>query len=78
VLRDPRTALDGGPDGLALVRRLLAEAEGKQGSGGRVALELAEGQPSKLARELPGEKFREVAVVKDYAGMERFLLATRA
>ncbi len=77
VLRDPRTALDGGPDGLTLVRRLLAEAEGKLVPGARVALELAEGQPSLMAGELSATAFREVAVMKDYAGIERFLLATR-
>jgi len=77
VLRDPMTALDGGPDGLVLVRHLLAQAEPKMPSGARLALELAENQPSQLAAEISAAAFRDVAVVKDYPGRERYLFATR-
>lgn len=77
VLRDPLTALDGGPDGLVLVRQLLAQAEPKMPSGARLALELAENQPSHLAAEISANAFRDVSIVKDYSSRERYLLATR-
>lgn len=81
VLRDPLTALDGGPDGLTLVRLLLAQAGPKMPAGARLALELAEAQPSRLAAELAAQApalFTDVKAVKDYSGRERYLLATRA
>ena len=71
VLREPLMALDGGPDGLDLVRRLLAEAKTKLSPGARIALELHLDQPSKLAAELSG--FSEVVTAKDYSSRERFL-----
>ena len=71
VLHEPRMALDGGFDGLALVRRLLDEAKTKLSPGARIALELHLDQPSKLAAELTG--YAEVKVASDYSGRERFL-----
>jgi release factor glutamine methyltransferase len=73
VLREPMMALDGGEDGLDLVRRLLAEAKAKLSPGSRIALELHLDQPSKLAAELSG--FTEVVTAKDYSSRERFLYA---
>src|SRR5205823_4851713 len=40
VRREPRLALDGGPDGLAVVRRFLKEARSHLGSSGGVFLEI--------------------------------------
>ena len=71
VLHEPRMALDGGFDGLALVRRLLDEAKIKLSPGARIALELHLNQPSKLAAELTS--YAEVKVASDYSGRERFL-----
>lgn len=76
VLREPRTALDGGDDGLVIVRRLLDEAGGKLAQGGRVALELHFDQPSRLAAELATDNFRDTRIVKDYSGHERFVFTT--
>ncbi len=76
VQRDPVQALDGGPDGLDLVRRLIAECSTKLASGGRLALELHHDQPTKLAAELAAQNFRDTKTVKDYQGRERFLFTT--
>jgi release factor glutamine methyltransferase len=75
VLRDPMAALDGGADGLVFVRRLLEQAQGKLAPGARIALELAQDQPSRLAAELSAEVFHDVKTVKDYSGRERYLFA---
>jgi release factor glutamine methyltransferase len=75
VLRDPLSALDGGPDGLLFVRRLLQQAPAKLAPGARIALELAKDQPRQLAAELAPEIFTEIKTVKDYGGCERFLFA---
>jgi release factor glutamine methyltransferase len=71
VLREPMMALDGGEDGLSLVRRLLIEAKPKLSPGARIALELHLDQPSKLAAELSG--YSEMKTARDYSDRERFL-----
>ena len=76
VLREPLTALDGGDDGLAIVRRLVAQAGKKLAAGGRLALELHYDHPSKLAPEVVRHNFRDTQVVKDYSGHERFVITT--
>ncbi|HLH21092.1 MAG TPA: peptide chain release factor N(5)-glutamine methyltransferase [Chloroflexota bacterium] len=71
---EPRLALDGGPDGLALNRRLLAEAATRLAPGGLLLLEIGNDQGAALraeaARRLPGA---DVAVVTDLAGHDRVL-----
>ncbi len=58
---EPREALDGGPDGLALVRRLIAQAPGRLKEGGTVLLELDPEQVPAV-RELVRERFPNAAV----------------
>ncbi|HWQ11307.1 MAG TPA: peptide chain release factor N(5)-glutamine methyltransferase [Roseiflexaceae bacterium] len=69
---EPRLALDGGPDGLALYRRLLADAPGRLRSGGVVLLEIGAEQGravAALARAaFPGA---DVRVQQDLAGHDR-------
>ncbi len=78
VLRDPLNALDGGPDGLVLVRQLLMQAHEKLVPGARIALELADGQPSRLAADLCLPPFTNLTPVKDYTGRERYLFLNMA
>ncbi|MFN8547289.1 MAG: hypothetical protein U0527_04780 [Candidatus Eisenbacteria bacterium] len=54
---EPHVALDGGPDGLAVVRRLIPEAAGLLEPGGILALELAFDQPAGVARHLESSGF---------------------
>ncbi len=74
VLREPRTALDGGADGLAFVRPLIAQAREKLT--GRLVLELHLSQPGILAPEIAGQNFRDTQILKDHTGHPRFLLTT--
>jgi release factor glutamine methyltransferase len=76
VLREPHLALDGGDDGLVIVRRLVAQAAEKLASGGRLALELHFDHPSKLLPELDRLNFRDSRIVKDYGGHDRFVITT--
>ncbi len=75
VRRDPLLALDGGEDGLDLVRRLLEAAPGFLTPGGRVALELGQHQPPLVADLLGSGGWREIEIMRDLAGIERFVLA---
>lgn len=76
VLREPLNALDGGPDGLDIARRLVIEAQEKLATGGRLALELHFDHPSQLAPELGRYNFLDPQIVKDYSGHDRFVITT--
>jgi release factor glutamine methyltransferase len=76
VHRDPSTALDGGADGLAIIRRLLPEAAAKLRPGGTLAMEAGHDQTAILAAELPAHGFSETKIVKDHQGRERFIFTT--
>lgn len=78
VRHDPRTALDGGPDGLSVIRRFLEEAPGIVRSGGIVALEASGAQPFRIARMLERSGgWRQVARGPDLSGRMRWVTATR-
>jgi release factor glutamine methyltransferase len=69
---EPRLALDGGPDGLALIRRLLADAPRVMARGGCALMEIAATQAA-AATALARAAFpsAQVTVHKDWAGLER-------
>jgi release factor glutamine methyltransferase len=77
---EPRLALDGGVDGLDLIRQLLADAPRVLASGGAIGLEIDPSQRDEvvnLARSaFPGS---EVEVLHDLAGLDRHVaIQTRA
>ncbi len=74
VRHDPRSALDGGPDGLDLVRRLLAELPRLLRPCGGAVFEIGEDQAGSVA-ELAGERGLAVARrVRDIGGCERVIV----
>jgi release factor glutamine methyltransferase len=75
---EPLTALDGGPDGLALHRRILEGAGDRLVPGGRIYLEIAFDQ-GELAKEVAAEypDFEDFRILKDYGGNDRVLTARR-
>jgi release factor glutamine methyltransferase len=74
---DPRLALDGGPDGLDFYRRLAQEAAPRLAPGGRIMLELGDGQSTAVRELFLGQKWVVEAVRQDYSHRDRFLLAQR-
>ncbi|TAN37452.1 MAG: peptide chain release factor N(5)-glutamine methyltransferase [Verrucomicrobia bacterium] len=68
---EPRVALDAGPDGLDVLRRLIAQAAAKLALGGALALEIGEDQGRRVAGLLHASGFRNVVVHKDFAGWDR-------
>ncbi|MGQ0644532.1 MAG: peptide chain release factor N(5)-glutamine methyltransferase [Elusimicrobiota bacterium] len=77
VLREPRPALDGGEDGLDLVRRLLPQALKALRPGGKIYLEVGHDQAARASALLSGAGFRQVRVKKDLCGVNRFLGGTK-
>jgi release factor glutamine methyltransferase len=74
---EPALALDGGKDGLDVVRRLIDQVKGKLKPGGALLLEIGAGQGGTvtelLADTFPGTKIR---LISDGAGIERVVTLT--
>lgn len=71
---EPHLALDGGADGLDLVRRLLEQAALVWREGGLILLEIGADQ-GQAASELASTTFprTSVTILKDYAGLDRIV-----
>ncbi|MEG1830790.1 MAG: peptide chain release factor N(5)-glutamine methyltransferase [Raoultibacter sp.] len=74
---EPALALDGGPDGLDLFRRLLPFAHGALKPGGTLAVELHEEGMEHAARLAKEAGFTAVNIMHDLADKPRVLVATR-
>ncbi len=75
---EPPLALDGGEDGLALLRPLVASATGRLAPGGRLLLEVAAGQAGRVADLLYATgAFSDVATRRDLSGVERVVSGRR-
>lgn len=74
---EPRLALDGGLDGLDLIRRLITQARRVIKPGGRIFLEIGADQGEAVAMWLTREGFQRVAIQHDLAGHARVVHAQR-
>ncbi|MEZ5387833.1 MAG: peptide chain release factor N(5)-glutamine methyltransferase [Prosthecobacter sp.] len=75
VKRDPVLALDGGPDGLRIVERFLAEALPHLKRGALIALELAHDQGPPVVNRSTELGYLDAATAPDLAGIHRFVFA---
>jgi release factor glutamine methyltransferase len=75
VQHDPLIALDGGPDGLCLIRRLIAAASARLAPGGMLAMEIGHDQTVEVVAQLVLQAYRDIGVHKDHQGFERFVTA---
>ena len=75
VMFDPVLALDGGKDGLTIVKRLIESIPGKLASNGTVALELGLGQAQRVGDFLAEQNYHDISIKKDHQGTERLLIA---
>lgn len=71
VRREPRAALDGGPDGLAAIRRLVAGARDHLEPGARVVLEHGHDQSAAVRELLLTQGFTDVATRRDLGDRDR-------
>jgi release factor glutamine methyltransferase len=74
---EPHAALDGGSDGLSVIRRIAAEAAGRLADGGRVAVELCAGQRAGAERIFLDNGWRVEKMISDLQGHDRVLVAGR-
>ncbi len=76
ALHEPHLALAGGEDGLECIRHLIETAPQYLQRGGILLMEMMEGQAKTVAQLLhTQDKYEQVSIVKDLAGIERFALA---
>lgn len=72
---DPTLALDGGPDGLVVYRRLALTLKDRLLPEGVVMLEFGDGQAREIAHVLTEAGWSDPEVHQDASGRERFLVA---
>jgi release factor glutamine methyltransferase len=75
VKYDPALALDGGKDGLTIIKRLIESISGKIAPNSMIALELGQGQAQQVWGFLADQNYRDISIRKDYQGVERLLIA---
>ncbi len=75
VQHDPLRALDGGPDGLFLIRRLIEASPARLAPGGVLAMEVGQDHAVEVTGLLASRAYRDIRVHKDYQQIERFITA---
>jgi release factor glutamine methyltransferase len=75
VLHEPRSALDGGADGLDVIRRLVEAAPKVLRPGGWLLLEIGAGQAPRVSALLEASGFEDTVLCLDLAGVERVAAA---
>ncbi|MEY2488287.1 MAG: release factor glutamine methyltransferase [Verrucomicrobiota bacterium] len=73
VLHDPAVAVFAGERGDELVRELISAARERLRPGGMLALEVGIGQADDLALLLAEKNYHDIASIRDYCGVTRFL-----
>lgn len=75
---EPTSALLAGPEGLAVIRRIIGEAPGYLRSEGSLLLEIGAGHAELLREELPkADGFAHFEFLRDYSGILRVLHLTK-
>lgn len=76
VHHDPASALDGGADGLEIIQRLADILRPRLEPDAALWLEIGHDQSDRVCALLTALGYRDVASVRDYPGIERFVRAT--
>lgn len=72
---DPRSALDGGADGLSFYRKLAVEARSRLKKDGRIMLEFGDGQSEAVQKIFTEQNWIVEAIKPDYSQRARILVA---
>ena len=76
-MHEPLMALDGGEDGLLFYRRIVEQAGACLVPGGRLYFEIGYDQGEAVAELLKTHGYREVHVIRDFAGQNRVVCGIR-
>jgi len=73
VQNEPRLALDGGKDGLEIIKRIVEKAPENLTQGGALLLEAAPYQMEEIKRLLENRGFKDIKLYKDLSGQKRVI-----
>jgi release factor glutamine methyltransferase len=73
---EPKVALDGGNDGLDVIKKVIYKSKEILKLKGVLALEIGRGQYLSVARVLKENNFRQIKIVKDYQNNIRCIFST--
>jgi len=76
-VHEPWLALDGGPDGLAVLQRVVADGYRVLRRGGMLATEVALGQAHEVVDRMVQHRYEKVRTLNDLAGIPRVVLGIR-
>jgi len=76
-VHEPWLALDGGPDGLAVLQRVVADGYRVLRRGGMLATEVALGQAHEVVDLMVQHRYEKVRTLNDLAGIPRVVLGIR-
>ncbi len=76
VRREPLLALDGGEDGLEIIRNLVSAAAERLNPKGRIFLEAGPGQMAAINMILQEKGFFDIKIIKDLAQLDRIIGGT--
>ena len=74
---EPKLALDGGLDGLFKTLKVIKKASTLLKGNGKLVLEIAYNQRSKIVNELRKKRFYINTIIKDYAQNDRCIISTK-
>lgn len=74
---EPRLALDGGIDGLDVIRRLVDQAAVRLHPGGTLAMEIGSDQGEAVTRLFAGDLWSPPTIRRDHAGLDRVVTTRR-
>ena len=72
---EPRMALDGGNDGLDLIKKVIYKSKSILKINGTLAIEIGNEQINKVSKILNNNNFRTINVIKDYKNNIRCIIA---
>jgi release factor glutamine methyltransferase len=75
VKHDPRLALDGGQDGLDVIRKLIDSLQSKLAPPALIALEVGRNQAEPVRELFARQNYRDISIMKDYQGTQRVVSA---
>jgi release factor glutamine methyltransferase len=75
VKHDPRLALDGGRDGLDVIRNLVTSLQTRLAPPALIVLEVGADQAEPVRELLARQNYRDISMTKDYQGVQRVVSA---
>ena len=74
---EPRNALDGGLEGISVIKKIIMRSSNLLKNGGKLILEIAFDQKYKVKKLLKDEGFYINNIIKDYAKNDRCIISTK-